>query len=219
MDIPPRLIERLAEMVRRRNRELAVDAALKAGLGIVFSGLTFGVVFWFGWVAGFFFGRYLNLHAWQLGAIVAGTFFVVAAWSAWRRVDPLAGLEPLTDGQRLAALVGQASGAFVYFSPRHATAGAAIVLLGGPANVFEAFGLWAHRIRADAALFEQAARLLAMCQAELPAEEVRVLDAAFLLGRLALIKVIPRGESVALTLTDKGVAVLSKKKRRSGPAN
>lgn len=206
--------DRLSRMVHRRNRELAFDAALKALLGIGFSLVTFGVLFWMGWFVGFFMARHLNLHAWQFGAIVTGLFFVVATWSAWRRVDPLAGLAPLSDRQLLLTMISQVSGEFLYFSPRHATAGAAIVLLGGPAGVFEALGTWAHRIRADSTLIEEAARLLALCQAELPAKEVREPAAAFLLRRLALIKVVPHGDSAALTLTDKGFAVLSKGKTR-----
>jgi hypothetical protein len=218
MHTSPQLIERLAQLVHLRNRELASDAILKTGLGVVFSFVTFGLLFWLSWFVGFFVAHYLHLQAWQFGAILTGLFFVVATWSAWRRVDPLAGLKPLTDQQMLLTLIGQATGAFVYFSPRRATAGAAIVLIGGPANVFEAFGIWAHRIRADAELIDQAARLLALCQAELPAEEVRAPAAAFLLRRLALIKIVLRGDSAALALTDKGSAVISKSKSRSARA-
>ena len=211
MDVPPQLVERLTEIVRRRDRALAFDAALKAGLGIIFSLITFGVLFWFGWVTGFFVGHSVNLHPWQLGAIVSGLFFVVACWSAWRRVDPLAGLEPLTDAQMLAMLIGRATGAFMAFSPRHAIAGAALVLLGGPASVFQALGIWAHRLRADAGLIQQAAKLLVQCKAEPPVEQVRDVSAAILLRRLALVKIIPREKSAVLALTDKGHAMLRKK--------
>jgi hypothetical protein len=215
MDSLPQVVDRISQMVNQRNRELAADAMWKAVLGIAFAAVTFGVLFWMSWFVGIFVAHYLSLRAWQFGAILTGLFLFVTTWSAWRRVDPLAGLKPLTDAQMLLTLIGQATGAFVYFSPRHATAGAAIVLIGGPANVFEAFGIWAHRIRADAALLEQAARLLAMCQAELSAEEVREPAAAFLLRRLALIKVLPRGDSAMLALTDKAVTLLSKSKSRS----
>jgi hypothetical protein len=219
MNSSPQIVDRLSEMANRRNRELASDAMLKALLGIGFGVVTFGVLFWMGWFVGIFVAHSVHLNAWQFGAILTGLFFVVATWSAWRRVDPLAGLQPLTDRQMLLTLIGQATGAFVYFSPRHATAGAAIVLLGGPASVFEALGIWAHRIRTDTAQLEQAARLLVLCQKELPADEVGAPAAAFLLRRLALIKVLPRGESAALALTDKGMAVLSKGRSRSARAN
>jgi hypothetical protein len=99
---------------------------------------------------------------------------------------------------------------------RHAVAGAAVVLIGGPANIFQAVGIWAHRIRADTALIEQAARLLILCQTELPVEEVRRPAAALLLRRLALIKATPRGDSAALLLTDKGFAIVGGGKTGKG---
>lgn len=203
--------------MRRRNRELALDALLKAGLGLVFSLFTFGIVFWFSWVLGFFFGRQLDLHPWQFAAIVTGLFFSVATWSAWRRVDPLAGLKPLSDQQLLLTAISQATGSMVYFSPRHASAGLAIILLGGPANLFEAVGIWVHRIRADASLLEKAARLLSLCKTQISAKEVRDPAGAVLLRRLALIKAVPSGASAALALTDKGLALLSGSK--DGQAN
>ncbi len=215
MDIPPQLIDRLADAVRRRNRELAFDAALKAGLGIVFSLVAFGMLFWFGWVVGFFVNR---SYAWQLGVVVAGVFFVTASLSAWRRVDPLADLAPLGDAEMVAMLIGRASG-FMVFSPRHALAGAALVLLGGPAGVFEALGIWAHRLRADDELIRKAAKVLVLCEATLPQDEIGDFLAAVLLWRLALIKPTVHGDSAALVPTDKGWAMLAKKKAQRARAN
>jgi hypothetical protein len=209
MDVSPQLVRRVSNMVRRRNRELALEAVLKASLGIVFSLVIYGLLFWMGWFVGFFVSGYVNLRPWQFGAVLAGLFLVVATWSAWRRVDPLAGLKPLSNRQLVLTLVSQASPGILYFSPRHATAGAAMILLGGPANVIEAFGMWAHRIRVEGSLIEDASRLLASCETGLPAEQVREPTAALLLRRLRLITVVPRGDSSALALTDKGFAVLS----------
>ncbi len=216
MTISLELVDRVDDMVRRRNRELAFDAALKVSLGIVFTIVTYGVLFWMGWFVGFFVAGYLKLHPWQFGAILAGLFFVVATWSAWRRVDPMAGLKPLSDRQLLLTLISQASPGLLYFSPRHATAGAAMILLGGPANVIEAFGIWAHRIRMGGSLLEDASRLLASCETEFPAGQVRELTAALLLRRLSLVKVVASGDSAALALTDKGFAVLSGAKAGRG---
>jgi hypothetical protein len=203
-------------VVRRHNREVGSDAALKASLGIVFSLITYGFLFWFGWVVGFFMAGSLNLHPWQFAAIFAGIFLIVATWSAWVRVNPLAGLEPLSDQQRLLTLISLASPNIVYFSPRHATAGAAVVLLGGPAAVIEAIGIWAHRIRTKGALMEDAACLLGSCQTAFPVEQIRHPAAALVLRRLHLIKVVPHGNSAALALTDKGFAVLSGGKAKKG---
>ena len=205
------VVDRLAQLVRRRNRELAFDAALKAGLGIVFSLLTFGCVFWFSWVLGFFFASQLNLHPWQFGAVVTGLFVIVATWSAWRRVDPLAGLQRLSDQQMFLTLLSQATGSMLYFSPRHASAGMALILLGGPVNVFEALGIWAYRLPTTLILLEEATRLLEACQSGIPIEPFRGPAAVLLLRRLFLIKVVPRGTSAALMVTEKGLAVLSSK--------
>src|SRR5205809_274820 len=94
--IPP-IADRLHEMVRRSNAELATQAALKAGLGLAFTFFTFGFVFWLSCFVGFFVAGVLKIPPWQFGVIVSGLFLIVASWSAWRRVDPLAGLRRLTD--------------------------------------------------------------------------------------------------------------------------
>lgn len=209
-----KLQDRLAEMVRSRNRELAGDALLKAAIGVVFSLLTFGFVFWFGWFFGIYFSRQLNLPAWQFGALFTGVFLVAATWSAWRRVDPLAGVAPLTDREWFLMMLSQAAGGLGYFSPRHASAGFAVVLIGGPAGIIEAFGVWAHRIRADAGVIEDAARLLDRCEPQLPIAQVHNLAAAFLLYRLALVKLIGQEEERVLRLTEKGLTIVSRSKKR-----
>jgi len=110
--------------------------------------------------------------------------------------------------------ISQTAGGLGYFSPRHASAGFAVVLIGGPAGTIEAFGIWAHRLRADAALIEAGAQLLASCEAVLPIEEIRNVPAAFLLKRLALIRVAPLGPSHGVEATDKGSTVLGKGKTK-----
>ena len=75
-------LQRLEDRVRRRNRELAGDAILKASLGVVFTLLTFGFIFWGGWVFGWLFARSFSLDPWQFSLILTGVFFVVAVWSA-----------------------------------------------------------------------------------------------------------------------------------------
>jgi hypothetical protein len=219
MNSSPQVADRLRDLIRCRNRELAFDALLKTGLGVGFSCVTFGMLFWFGWVLGFFFGRHLNLHPWQFGAIFSGLFLGVATWSAWRRIDPLADLAPVSDREWFLTMLSQAAGGLGYFSPRHASAGFAIILIGGPAAIIEALGIWAHRIRADAVLIEESARTLVGCEPKLPINQVHNLAAVFLLYRLALIKVVPDGDSRVLTLTAKGIPVLSKRKAGKAKRN
>jgi hypothetical protein len=204
------VVGRLTEVIRAHNREVRFEALLKASLGVIFSLVTFGFVFWVGWVAGFFFANYIGLDAAQFALFLTLMFLIVATWSAWRRVDPLAGLEPLSEQQLFLMVAAPAITGGVYFSPRHATAGAALVMIGGPAAVFQALGVWTHRIRADEELIQDATRLLAACKRNCPANQVRKLAAALLLRQLALIKTIPGDGSPALTVTAKGSALLAK---------
>lgn len=206
---------RLDELSRRHNRGLAFDAALKASLGLVFSLLTFGVVYWLGWCVGFFFAPYLSLQAWQFGLLVAAVFVAVATWSAWRNVNPLAGLQPMSEKELMTMLVSEAAG-LGCLSPRHASAGAAVVLMGGPASLLRAVATRTARIRRGHALMEDAASLLVASEESCLARRVRQLNAAVLLRRLGLIKVISHDESAALTVTDKGMRLLSGAKGKAG---
>jgi len=61
----------------------------------------------------------------------------------------------------------------------------------------------------------EAACLLAACEAACPIEPIREPAAAFLLRRLALIKVVPGRNSQAFALTEKGVAVLGRTRMQS----
>ena len=69
-------------------------------------------------------------------------------------------------------------------------------------------------------MLEVAANLLRGCQDTFPVEQLRDPLPALILRRLALIKIIPHGESVAFTLTEKGLTVLARKagkaKHRTG---
>jgi hypothetical protein len=204
------IASRLQEMVRGYNNQLARDALLKAALGIAFSFLVFGVVFWTAWVVGFAVAGYLHLSAWQFATLLTGLFIAVSAWSAWYRVDPLAALPRLAEPHMLVRTLALAAGVPVV-SSRHALAGSALFLIGGPANLFQALRFWAARIRADAALIEEASRLLTRCDPQSPALPSRDAAAALLLLRLTLVKVVPSGDAAALALTDKGFALVSTK--------
>lgn len=206
-----KIAERLSDLVRQTNRKFASDALLCLVLGIIFSLLTFGLVFWIGWYAAIFSVRNIGIPSWQVGIIFAGLFFIVAVWSAWRRVNPLADLQPLSEKQQMHRLVSMAVG-LTYFSPRHVLAGAAMVLIGGPANVFQALGIWMHRLRHDDPIISEATSLLMSSEPLCPIEEIREIESAVLLKRLALIKIIPNGESHALTLTEKGRKILGNRK-------
>ncbi|MCP3904009.1 MAG: hypothetical protein GY715_10280 [Planctomycetes bacterium] len=202
--------DRIHHRVRTRNRELLLEAALEIGMGVVFAALTFGFVFWISFLPAFFLAPSLGMKGWQVALIVTGIFALATSFSAWRRVDPLAELNPLTEAQMRMTLISLASPHVLYFSPRHATAGAALVLLAGPVGVFRGLGTWAHRLRSDAAMIRDAASLLGnVANDGLPAEDVPNPAAALLLRRLALLKVVGHEQSVVLLSTEKGRALLT----------
>jgi hypothetical protein len=209
------IAKRLNDMANRYNRELWFEGVMKALLGAGFSLVTFGMLFWFWWFVGFFMAGSVGLQAWQFSTLLTGLFLIVAIWSAWQRVDPLAGLPPLTNQQLMLTMISQASPNLLYFSPRHATAGAALLLLGGPANLFEAFGIWHYRLSVEPSLIEESAHLLEACEPNYPIEHVHEPCAALLLKRLALVKIVPTETSTALALTEKGASILSRAKAKA----
>lgn len=207
------VVERLRYAVARVNQEIALDVGIRLVLGVIFSILTFGFLFWFGWVGGFVLGPQIGLSPFQLGAFGSSFFFLVALASAWFQVEPLAGLRRLTDRELMLTLASQAAGDVLYFSPRHASAGFAMVLIGGPANILEGVGLWATRIKTSPELLENAADLLASCEDKLPLRKLRRPQAAALLRRLQLIKMIPLETEQALTLTERGGKLLGGRRK------
>lgn len=215
MKSEPRIVANLQEKLGAFNRERKADALLKAVLGVVFMAFTFGFVFWGGWFLGFFIGRSLGVESWQVGAVLTAVFLVIAIWSAWRQVNPLAGLGRLSDRQWMLTMLSQSSGSLLYFSPRHASAGLATILIGGPENLFRAIGLWRDQIRFTPELLDEAARLLLECREPLPLDGIHVPEAALLLRRLALVKTLPHDDSVALVLTDRGVSLANTGKPKS----
>jgi hypothetical protein len=206
------IASRLQDLVGQYNREVWGDVLIKAGLGVVFSLVVFGLLYWFSWFVGVLIYPATGLVGWQFGTIFTGIFLAVAVASAWWCVNPLAGLEPLSDPENLIAQLSRSAGV-MYFSPRHAIAGAALFLIGGPANVFEAIGIWRSRMRANGTLILEAAHLLAACKDNCPIEEVRGPAAAVLLRRLGLIKAVPAVDSWELMLTDKGLDTLGPGKK------
>jgi len=191
-----------------RNRELAFEALVGAIMGLLVTAFIFGAIAGLAWLATFFIGTPLGLDRSAFALGVAALFLLVAVVSAWRRVDPLAGLTPMTDRQLMLTLISLGSPHLLYFSPRHATAGAAAVILGGPASLCEALGTWAHRLRWNRAMVREAARLLERSRDACPADAIGDARAGLLLKRLALVKTIERGGAPALTATERGREVL-----------
>lgn len=201
---------RIGRLIAQRNRELSLQAGVELVLGVIFTIVVFGVVFWIAYLAGFFclsFWRPMNF-----ALIVTGIFAVVAVCSAWRQVDPFANVMPLTEGQEfrqdLAQSLGYAAGVPVV--TRGSLAGFGSVFIGGPANVFDAISTWRHRLPAGGTLRRSAAELLESARNGIDLEQISDPAAALLLHRLALVRVVPTSKhSSRLELTQKGLDTLT----------
>jgi hypothetical protein len=209
------IADRLQRQVAQRNRELAIDAIAKASLGVLFSLLTFACVFWFSWTIGRPVSGYVGLAPWQLALLVTGLYVVVAIWAAWHRANPLAGVGRMTNEERIVTLVSPVAPGALLVSPRHAVAGMAMILLGGPANIVSAISLWAHRIHADKQLLGEAALVLCLCEEGCLVPQLPNLAAALLLRRLALIKPVAGSDATRLELTDKGHRLIGSSRKAS----
>lgn len=199
----------IRRLVAARNRGLTFEAFVEFWLGVLFTALTLGFIYWIAWV----FTYFTSLQGY-FPAIVTGLFALASFYEAWRRVNPLQGVRSLTDAEMRLTLIALATPHFAYFSPRHALAGWAMVVLGGPANIFASIATLMHRLPSGGALFECAADLLSRALDGVPIDRVENLRAAYLLQRLALIKSIAvcGSENDTITTTQKGRDLLAGRK-------
>jgi|GEM_PF-1908307 len=206
------IAERLRRRVRKHNRERTLAAFGEAALGLVFSAVIFGLFYCFAWfialLMGWGFGRSGRLFP----LLATAVYFLVSLISAWREVNPFAGLKPLTDAERTLTIISHSSSATLFFNPRLATAGAASFLLAGPTSLLSAFRVWCDRLPSDDQSLERAATVLAATKPGLDADRLKDTESALLLRRLRLIKPLPQGEKTILLPTERGETVLLGKK-------
>lgn len=198
--------EQIRRLVAERNQDLSLEAAVEVGLGLLFSAIVFGAVFWTTWLI-FFFIFFSTQRATVIGAIVAGVFAAVSTISAWRRVNPFADVAPLTGAEELQEHVALGFGYVTGFPvvTRRSLAGAAAVLIGGPANLFEAWATWRHRLPAGDRLLHEAATIFQDADRGLDLRSVRDPGALNVLHRLGLIRTEVTGRNtVTIRLTQKG---------------
>lgn len=196
-----RIASRLLRRVQVRNRELMIETTIEAAMGIFFTALTSGVVYCIAWYVCFTLGG-RRFPASTVALATMGIFVIVSAISAWRHVDPFAGLKPMSDAEHLMFAASSMVDGYVHMN-RHTVAGLATVVMGGPVNLVSALGSWLHRLPTDPALIDQAAGILSACRPEVDLKQVcSSLHAAVLLRRLNLI--VPRANSTFVTLTEKG---------------
>jgi hypothetical protein len=141
---------------------------------------------------------------------VTGLFALVSIWSAWRRHDPFDKVQAMNPNiQDLQLGLGYALGVPVI--NRQSMAGFASLLVGGPANLMDAWSIWRTRLRADAACVRDAAQLLELSRSAggISSRMIRDRRAAAVLYRLGLIKAGAHGGEMIVQPTIKGSEMLA----------
>ncbi len=205
----PPTTTRIRKLISQRNNEIMLHAVIELALGVLFCVLVYGFVFVWMWGLGGFFATQLSLTRTQFALSVVGLFMAVCFFSAWRRVDPLQSVAPMTDTQLMLTYISLASPNLLYFSPRHASAGVAAILIGGPKNILSAIGNWRHRLPGSSSLVAEAADLLILAQHGVAINMIPSPRAAVLLRRLALIKPVDHGHDIEMVLTENGRETLA----------
>ncbi|MCZ6836142.1 MAG: hypothetical protein O7G85_10245 [Planctomycetota bacterium] len=196
---------RIGQLVVSRNRELWFEALVDLCMGALFCLITFGVLYLLMW----YYVSFVWGYQWP-APVITGTIFLASCWSAWRSVDPLEGLRNLSDTEMMLTQLAMVSPSFSYFSPRHTVSGSAVFLIGGPANLFSAFGIVLHRLPSSSSIISEAATMLSQADQGSPVQTITDPRPAVLLYRLVLIKteLSPPSHQPTIVLTQKGRDVL-----------
>ena len=187
-------------LVRKHNGERWLEAVVEFGLGVLFSLITFGGVFWLSWL----------VVAFRSDAVlIAGTITVVCAvlsfLAAWKKVNPLQDIEPMTDAEFAMTMISIVGPGTWYFSPKRAMAGLLLILFAGPANLLAVVASLRRRLPASESGVQAATATLRDAAArDLPVDSVNR-DGLVLLFRLRLVKAVGGdGGQVHLRITEKG---------------
>lgn len=139
----------LDQTLEQRRQDLAIDAAIKLGLGALFSGLAFGGLFMLFYLLLFFSD--LTKNPGLFAALIALVFIAAATWSALGRVNPFRGLEPASpedEARRVVArAISHASGDLHALGGfrRDSIAAYASILIEGPRLLVEGLARWRSR--------------------------------------------------------------------------
>jgi hypothetical protein len=210
----PLISTRLLKRIQSRNRDLLVDAAIEAAMGIFFTALTSGVVFCVAW--------WVVLRVERRGFPGAGVplgvtavFLVVATIAAWRRVNPFANLKPKTDVQHLLVASGHVIDGYVHIN-RHTVAGLSLILMGGPVNLLSAVETTLQRLPSDPELIDRAVDILGACRPDCEMKQTdSSIKALVLLRRLNLVSISRHNDALKIRPTESGQKVIGATGSRS----
>jgi len=201
----------IESIIRNHNADARTEAWTKLVLGAVFT-LFFSFMIW--GVSFFMLLLFVGGKAVISGSLLITAIFLgVTVWSAWKRVDPLAGLDPDSLGPRLPVGVGYALagsvGGLATGLRRQSLAGAAWFLISGPTSILEGWKALGRSLPSDPGTVSECMELLEESKGGLRTDRVRSPRAYSILSTLGLVKIDQDEEGNLLVRpTEKGRAYL-----------
>lgn len=184
------------------------EATLSFVMGIVYTVLTCGLLFWLTWFFSHWWMSWRGNGPTNAGLIAVGVYLLVGTFSAWRNVDPFATIDfdPNYSGDRLGGLSMMTGLPIV---DRHGIAAAGAALIAGPLNILEGIADIRRRLPTDHTTLDATATMLQQAVRNLKLTSELNGKAIMLLHRLALIKVRSEAGHPVIMLTLKGMDVVS----------
>jgi hypothetical protein len=200
----------LKAAIDQENRRILGEAAVTLLVGMGTCILVFGVVFWLSWfVFTMFFRNFQIGSATTTALIITGIFALVSIFSAWRKHDPFENVQAM-DGKVQSLQLGLGYAMGVPIVNRQSAAGIASLLIGGPANIMDAIGLWRRRLHAGPELLASAGQVLRESRQGISPQMVKDQRAIVLLHRLGLVKSSHEQGKLQIIATLKGADLIGK---------
>jgi hypothetical protein len=189
--------------VKEYNTEFATKGWVAISMGVLSSLGIYVFMLMACWV--FFGGGFVPWYV--LATLIFAIFFGVSWWTCSRGVDPSDGLRPMDEDDLGAVKVAHlATGTLM--SPRHASAGAAGIVMHGAASILEGRSMLASKLPEDESTARAAGELLARLAGEqsVPVIQVKPPAAALVLVRTGLAKVDRAGTALLATVKGREAA-------------
>lgn len=191
--------------VREYNTEFATKGWVAISMGVLSSLVIYGFILMACWT---FFGRgFVPWYVLATGIFVL--FFAVSWWTCSRGVDPGDGLRPMDEDDLGAVKVAHlATGTLM--SPRHASAGAAGIVMHGAASIIEGRSMLQSVLPSDEATVRAGAEVLNRLAAgqSIAVKDVKLPAAGLVLLRTGLAKTDRTGSALVATVKGKEAASL-----------
>jgi len=198
--------ERLAKLVRKKNKELEKNAKEEFIVGSTFIGLTYGgLAFLSGCVLAFVYGMGTGF---VYGFGIGLTMLSLAAMICWRTVNPTRSYLPLDDPDAICEMLDNGTPQTMLFHPEHELPRFLSIVTTGPESVLKGYGLKQNLISTDEELLERSMKLLKRCNDGYPLKRMKNPEAAVLLRQMGLVRTDRREAGLTLALTQDGDTLL-----------